>query len=101
MNPEDLYLGQVLNNNELIIAFRCGARGGMRRSHETNTLVIVSDHFKLYDDRWEDSILHYTGMGSTGDQSLMFMQNRTLVESNNNRLRYISLRYLILEHIPL
>ena len=38
--------------------------GGMRRSLTTNSLVIVSDHTKeLYDDKWVDDVLHYTGMG--------------------------------------
>ncbi len=29
-------------------------------------------------------LLHYTGMGTVGDQSLSFAQNRTLAESNSN-----------------
>lgn len=57
---------------------------GMRRSLETNTLVLVSDHTKLYEDRWEDNIFHYTGMGKKGDQSLSFHQNKTLAESDTN-----------------
>lgn len=59
--------------------------GGMRRSNTTNTLIIVTDHTKgLYDDRWEDDILHYTGMGKNGDQKIDFAQNRTLNESDTN-----------------
>jgi 5-methylcytosine-specific restriction enzyme A len=57
---------------------------GMRRSLETNTLVLVSDHTKLYEDRWEGNIFHYTGMGKKGDQSLSFHQNKTLAESDTN-----------------
>jgi len=45
----------------------------MRRSHKTNTLVIVSDHTKsLYDDKWFADELHYIGMGSKWNQSLDF-----------------------------
>jgi len=57
----------------------------MRRSKRTNTLVIVSDHTKpFYEDFWMGDVLHYTGMGQKGDQSLDFMQNRTLRHSNTN-----------------
>jgi 5-methylcytosine-specific restriction protein A len=57
----------------------------MRRSHQTNTLVIVSDHTKsVYEDRWIDNIFHYTGMGLEGDQSLEFAQNKTLAEPTRN-----------------
>lgn len=77
--------GEELSNKELSKLFLCGNMGGMRRSHKTNTLVIVSDHTKgLYDDKWYGNIIHYTGMGSTGDQSLSFAQNKTLNESTTN-----------------
>lgn len=57
----------------------------MRRSHLTETLVIVSNHTKsVYDDRWIGEIFHYTGMGQTGHQSLKFSQNRTLNLSASN-----------------
>ncbi|WP_458557964.1 restriction endonuclease [Bacillus cereus] len=36
----------------------------MRRSKKTNTLVLFSDYTKgIYDDRWEQGVLYYTGMG--------------------------------------
>lgn len=77
--------GTELNNEQLCEIFGCGPQGGMRRSHATNTLVLVSDHYgSIYDDRWIDGVLHYTGMGQKGDQSLTFMQNRTLAESGSN-----------------
>lgn len=48
-------------------------------------MVIISDHTKgLYEDKWINGILHYTGMGKKGDQSLSFAQNKTLAESNEN-----------------
>jgi len=59
----------------------------MRRSHETNSLILVSNHVKsIYDDKWKGDILHYTGMGSKGDQSLSFIQNCTLNESSSNNI---------------
>lgn len=78
-------IGTKLNNTELCEVFGCSPQGGMRRSHKTNTLVIVSNHIKsIYDDRWVGDVLHYTGMGSKGDQSLTFQQNKTLAESRTN-----------------
>jgi 5-methylcytosine-specific restriction protein A len=57
----------------------------MRRSRETNSLVIISDHTTAtYDDRWINGSFHYTGMGWKGDQSLTFHQNKTLAESESN-----------------
>lgn len=74
--------GDVIDNDRLTSIFGCGPQGGMRRSLKTNTLVIVSNHVKsIYDDRWIGDVFHYTGMGMAGDQSLDFMQNRTLAES--------------------
>ena len=83
-NP-NLKHGQELSNDEVCSIFRCGSRGGMRRSKRTNTLVIISDHTKsFYEDRWQDDVFHYTGMGLAGNQNLMWHQNRTLYESDSN-----------------
>jgi 5-methylcytosine-specific restriction protein A len=85
--PFDPHLtkGQIVNNEQLMTIFKCSPQGGMRRSHTTNTLVIVSDHTKgLYGDRWDGNILHYTGMGLTGNQSITSTQNKTLAESDTN-----------------
>ncbi|WP_338472815.1 HNH endonuclease [Niallia sp. XMNu-256] len=77
-------LGKVFNNEDITKVFGCAPQGGMRRSHKTNTLVLVSDHTKaLYEDRWEGPILLYTGMGREGDQTLT-SQNLTLAQSNSN-----------------
>ncbi|CAH1203026.1 hypothetical protein PAECIP111891_02205 [Paenibacillus allorhizoplanae] len=81
----NLKLGESINNNQLTSIFLCSPQGGMRRSHKTNTLVIVSDHTNLlYEDRWEGKVFHYTGMGQNGDQDINYMQNRTLAESRTN-----------------
>ena len=49
-------------------------------------LVIISDHTKsIYEDRWASGdVIHYTGMGLEGDQSLDYMQNKTLDQSKTN-----------------
>jgi 5-methylcytosine-specific restriction protein A len=74
--------GDILNNEEISVSFAVGNMGGMRRSNKRNLLVLISDPFKgLYQDRWEGDVLHYTGMGPTGDQLLTYAQNRTLAES--------------------
>ena len=80
-----LKLGQVVDNKELMLIFKCGNMGGMRKSNKTNALVIISDYTKgLYNDKWTGSILHYTGMGKIGDQDINFMQNKTLNNSKTN-----------------
>lgn len=77
--------GQVLSNDKIVSIFKCAPQGGMRRSLRTNSLVLISDHTKsLYEDRWEGDVIHYTGMGRVGNQSLDFHQNKTLAESDRN-----------------
>lgn len=77
--------GSNLHNDEVAASFLCSTQGGMRRSKRTNTLLIVSNHVaSIYDDRWVDDVLHYTGMGQFGDQSLETKQNRTLNKSDTN-----------------
>lgn len=90
VNPELQPLpapGDVLTNEEISNRFSVGNMGGMRRSTKRNLLVLISDPFKgLYQDRWEDDVLHYTGMGPTGDQSLSYAQNKTLDESPTTKI---------------
>lgn len=77
---EDLVVGNVYSNSEIANTFKCSNMGGMRRSKETNSLVLIAKHNNpLYDDQWtEDGILNYTGMGTENDQSISFAQNKTL-----------------------
>lgn len=85
-NP-NLNYGENLTNEQMYQLFKCSNAGGMRRSKETNTLVLISDHTKtFYNDRWEEDELLYTGMGLSGNQSLDYMQNKTLFNSNENRV---------------
>lgn len=80
-----LKLGDELTNDAMRRIFKCGNMGGMRRSKETGTLVIISDDTKgVYKDKWIDGVLHYTGMGKIGDQVLEGNQNGTLFYSETN-----------------
>jgi hypothetical protein len=74
--------GVVLSNKQLYSAFGLANTGGMRRNKSAHYLVLISDPFKgLYQERWEDGVLHYTGMGKIGDQSITGTQNKTLATS--------------------
>jgi len=80
-----LNYGDELSNDNLRNIFKCSPQGGMRKSNKTNTLLLISDNTQnYYNDRWDGDIFYYTGMGLEGDQSITFMQNKTLAESNIN-----------------
>lgn len=80
-----LPVGSILTNTELYKKFACGNSSGMRKSNKLNALIIVCDHTKsLYDDRWSNGVLFYTGMGKEGDQSLNYSRNNILNKSNEN-----------------
>ena len=84
----DLQFGvwDIVDNKTLYDSFQCRNCGGMRRSHRTNTLVLISDHTKsIYADGWDYSkgLLKYSGEGQVGDQKLAG-QNKTLAESKVN-----------------
>lgn len=84
MDIKKLKVGSIFTNKDIYVTFQCGNMGGMRRSRSTGTLVIISDHTKMYDDKWYGNELHYTGMGKIGDQVLEGNQNKTLAESDKN-----------------
>lgn len=71
--------------------FKVGNSGGMRKSTKNNCLVLISDHTRgIYDDKWYGNEIHYTGMGLTGNQSLDYMQNKTLYNTHNtNTILYL------------
>lgn len=86
---EDFIIGNIYSNNEIASTFQCSNMGGMRRSIATNSLVLIAKHINpLYDDQWtEEGILNYTGMGTLGDQSISFGQNKTLATAKQNNIR--------------
>lgn len=81
----------------------------MRRSLKTHCLVILSNHTKsIYEDCWATSdVIHYTGMGLEGVQSLDYMQNKTLYECRTNGVTpyrfevYESKKYLFRDEVKL
>jgi 5-methylcytosine-specific restriction protein A len=80
-----LRFGEIISNNRLVATFKCGNMGGMRRSHETNSLVLIMDHTKnFYRDKRTKDKIEYTGMGKSGYMELNYAQNKTLNESRFN-----------------
>lgn len=76
---------EIVSNEQITKEFGCGNAGGMRRSKNTNTLVLISDRTKgFYEDIWQDNILYFTGMGKSGAQDINSRQNKTLAESKIN-----------------
>lgn len=86
---EDLIVGNTYTNNEIASTYKCSNMGGMRRSKETNSLILIAKHINpLYDDQWsEDGIFNYTGMGTVGDQSIENGQNKTLVLAKDEGIK--------------
>jgi len=86
---DDLIIGNIYSNSEITNTFKCSNMGGMRRSKETNSLVLIAKHNNpLYDDQWTDNgILNYTGMGTENDQSIEFAQNKTLTISKREGIK--------------
>ncbi|TLG77395.1 HNH endonuclease [Culicoidibacter larvae] len=85
MDISSFSLWEKYTNAEVADGFSCAPQGGMRKSNKNNCLVLIVNHTKgLYDDQWQnDRVIHYTGMGMTGDQKLSG-QNSTLADSNTN-----------------
>ena len=85
-----LTIGNVYSNSDIADIFKCSTQGGMRKSNTTNSLVLFTDHSNLenvYEDKWIDDVLHYTGMGLEEDQKLEGNQNLTLYNSRTNGVR--------------
>ena len=77
--------GEQISNRQLIDLFKCSSQGGMRRSHATESLVLIADHTQsLYENRWIDGRFHFSGIGKKGDQQLEFSQNKTLAKSTDH-----------------
>ena len=90
MQISDLHVGENYTNQEIVETFKCGNMGGMRRSKQTNTLVLIAKYDQCYrNHEWDEKnqILNYMGMGKTGDQSLDYSQNKTLAESKDNGVK--------------
>lgn len=86
---KDLEINRVYSNLDVVEAFGCAPQGGMRRSHKTGTLVLISNNTgkSIYKNKWINNQLHYTGMGQQGDQSLDYRQNKTLNQLDTNGVK--------------
>ncbi len=80
--------GDVIGNERLREIFRCSSQGAMRRSLNTNSVVLVADHTRpACSDQWIGKSFHFTGMGLTGEPGLSFNQNKTLCEAKEKGTR--------------
>lgn len=92
----NLTIGDTISHRQLVDIFEVSYSGGMRRSKKNNSLVLICNHTEgLYDDRWDNDVLYYTGMGQTGDQTLEGNQNKTLFESRTNGIEVYLFEVLV------
>lgn len=84
MDLTNLKIGTVFTNAQLMEKFGVSNSSGMRRSRKNNVLILVHKKDSVYQDRWQDDKLLYTGMGLKGDQDVNFSQNKTLAKSKTN-----------------
>lgn len=83
----ELVVGGAYTNEDITRIFLVSGQGGMRKSNRANSLILFALHHtdNPYEDNWgEDGIMHYTGMGLSGDQSVEYAQNKTLAWSQDN-----------------
>jgi len=83
----DLAIGDAYKNEDIMRMFLVSGQGGMRKSNRANSLILFALHNtgNPYEDKWdEQGVMHYTGMGLSGDQSIDYAQNKTLAESRTN-----------------
>ncbi len=83
----ELVIGNAYKNEDIMRIFLVSGQGGMRKSNRANSLILFALHNtgNPYEDKWDDQgVMHYTGMGLSGDQSIDYAQNRTLAESRTN-----------------
>ena len=83
----ELVIGSSYKNEDIMRIFLVSGQGGMRKSNRANSLILFALHNtgNPYEDKWDDQgVMHYTGMGLSGDQSIDYAQNKTLAESRTN-----------------
>lgn len=80
----DFKSGLKYTSHDISNIFKVSSRaGGIRVSNRTNTIVIISKlNNSLYYNKWIDNVLHYTGSGQSGDQSITSGLNKTLYQAN-------------------
>lgn len=75
MKIENLKVGKIYTNNELVEIFECSNQGGIRFVTEKNHIVLISNYTSdkienPYLDTWVNETLYYTGKGKVGNQEL-------------------------------
>lgn len=83
----ELTEGESYTNDDIMRIFLVSGQGGMRKSNRANSLILFALHNtgNPYEYKWgEDGIMHYTGMGLSGDQSIDYAQSKTLTHSRTN-----------------
>lgn len=87
-NPK-IRKGEVINNEHLMRIYGCGIKGRMRRSLSTNSLVLISNSRNSdYKPAFKrNGLWYFTGMGREGNQDINYSHNRTLAQSNTNRVQ--------------
>jgi mutator protein MutT len=84
---KELVIGNSYTNDDIQRIYLVSSQGGMRKSNRANSLILFALHntSNPYKDNWgKDGIMHYTGMGLSGNQSIDYAQNKTLSESHSN-----------------
>ena len=83
----ELVIGDAYRNEDIMRMFLVSGQGGMRKSNRANSLILFALHNtgNPHEDKWDDQgVMHYTGMGFSGDQSIDYAQNKTLAKSRTN-----------------
>jgi hypothetical protein len=74
----------IVDNRTICDVFDVANMGGIRVCKARSLIVLISNNTDpTYCNEWQDGILHFVGMGSTGPQKLD-RQNRTLANSKKN-----------------
>ena len=98
MKIEDFVLYRNYKIADLADAFESKAfyyGQGMVYVVKTNKLILISKYTKgrIYQDKIEHNIIHYTGMGQTGDQVEAFGNKRLINAKRDNTTVYLFLVY--------
>ena len=93
MKIENLEVGRIYTNNELMEIFECSNQGGIRFVTKKNHIVLISNYTSdkienPYLDTWVNETLYYTGKGKKGDQVLKRENERLLKSKNRNTKIY-------------
>ena len=96
MKISDFELGKVYKRDDLISAFGGSFMRGINPCNKTHTIVITSVHTgnRIYDDKLFDGrIMHYTGEGQVGDQTMTGGNKAILTAKERNVPIYLFVRF--------